>query len=210
MSTVSSDSIVPRGSSLPREFYLRNNVIDIAKELLGKLLITRFNGELTGGLITETEAYAGVNDRASHAFGGRRTPRNEPMYAKGGTTYVYLCYGIHHLFNVVTHQENEPHAVLIRGIHPIIGKEVIAHRRAPARPTTHGPGTLTTALGIRTQHSGLDLLNGPINIEDIGIILKKQDIVVGPRIGVDYAGADAVLPYRFHVAPSRLRLEPER
>ncbi len=210
MSTVRSDSTVLRGSSLPREFYLRNNVVDIAKELLGKLLITRFNSELTGGLITETEAYAGVNDRASHAFGGRRTLRNEPMYAMGGTTYVYLCYGIHHLFNVVTHTEDEPHAVLVRGIQPIIGMNIIAQRRAPARPTTHGPGTLTTALGIRTQHSGIDLLSGPIGIEDVGIILKEQDIVVGPRIGVDYAGADAALPYRFRVAPSRLRPEPER
>ena len=210
MSTANSQHPMMRGSGLPREFYLRSDVVSIARELLGKLLITQINGEVTGGLITETEAYAGVTDRASHAFGGRRTERNEPMYARGGTAYVYLCYGLHHLFNVVTHQEDVPHAVLIRGIHPTIGQGIIQRRRAPARTTTHGPGTLTTALGIRIQHSGIDLLGGPIAIEDVGITFNEPDILTGPRIGVDYAGPDATLPYRFRVAPSRLRLEPER
>ncbi len=193
-----------RGASLPRSFYTREDVVLIARELLGKLLVTEIGGVLTGGLITETEAYAGVDDRASHAFGGRRTPRNEPMYAQGGTTYVYLCYGIHHLFNVVTHDRDVPHAVLIRAVYPTIGLAHITSRRAPAAPTTHGPGTLTTALGIRTHHTGLDLLDGPIGIEDIGVRPTKADLLIGPRIGVDYAGADAQRPYRFRIAPSRL------
>lgn len=210
MSTANSQRPMMRGCRLQREFYLRSDVVSIARELLGKLLITRINGEVTGGLITETEAYAGVTDRASHAFGGRRTERNEPMYARGGTAYVYLCYGIHHLFNVVTHQEDVPHAVLIRGIHPTTGQGIIQRRRAPARPTTQGPGTLTTALGIRVHHSGIDLLEGPIAIEDVGITFDEPDILVGPRIGVDHAGPDATLPYRFRIAPSHLRSEPER
>jgi DNA-3-methyladenine glycosylase len=193
-----------RGTPLPRSFYTREDVVLIARELLGMLLVTEFGGLVTGGIITETEAYAGVDDRASHAFGGRRTPRNGPMYEQGGTTYVYLCYGIHHLFNVVTHGRDVPHAVLIRALHPTIGPDQIARRRAPAAPTTHGPGTLSTALGIRTHHTGLDLVDGPIRIEDIGIRPKEADLLIGPRIGVDYAGADAHRPYRFRIAPSRL------
>lgn len=193
-----------RGIALPRSFYTRDDVVLIARELLGMLLVTQIDGLVTGGVITETEAYAGMDDRASHAFGGRRTPRNEPMYAQGGTTYVYLCYGIHHLFNVVTHGRDVPHAVLIRAIHPTIGRAHIARRRAPSAPTTQGPGTLTTALGIRTHHTGLDLLDGPVGIEDIGVRPAEADLLIGARIGVDYAGADASLPYRFRIAPSRL------
>ena len=190
---------------LKRSFYLRDDVVEVARDLLGKVLVTRFEGKITSGIICETEAYAGVIDRASHAFGGRRTARNEVMYGKGGTSYVYLCYGIHHLFNVVTHSAGTPHAVLVRAIHPLEGIELMRERRGgSARFSTGGPGTLTRALGIRTAHNGTDLLSDTIHIEERSITIPERIIVAGPRIGVDYAGDDALLPYRFHFDPRSL------
>ena len=187
---------------LQKDFYIREDVVLIAKELLGKVLITNFNGAISAGIITETEAYAGINDRASHAFGGRRTARTEIMYATGGTAYVYLCYGIHHLFNVVTNQKDIPHAVLIRALKPIEGMHVILKRRKQkeiSNKLSSGPGTLSQALGIQTSHSGENLLGNKIWIEDRGINFPDIEIIKSPRIGVDYAGADALLPYRFYV-----------
>ncbi len=190
---------------LKRSFYLRDDVVAIARELLGKVLVTRFAEQTTSGVICETEAYAGPIDRASHAYGGRRTARNEVMYARGGTAYVYLCYGIHHLFNVVTHSAGTPHAVLIRAIHPLEGIDLMRERRGgTARLSTGGPGTLTQALGIRTTHNGTDLLSDLIWIEDRSIAVPERSIIAGPRIGVDYAGEDALLPYRFHFDPRSL------
>lgn len=187
---------------LQRSFYLRADVTAIARELLGMVLVTRFEGRRTSGIITETEAYAGVDDRASHAYGGRRTERTEVMYARGGTAYVYLCYGLHHLFNVVTHREGVPHAVLIRGMEPLEGHDTMRDRRAGRPLRTNGPALVSAALGIRTAHTGLDLLRGPIGIEDHGFVPDAGSILIGPRIGVDYAGPDAALPYRFRIAPS--------
>jgi DNA-3-methyladenine glycosylase len=188
---------------LPRAFYLREDVVAVARELLGKKLVSTIGGVRTAGIITETEAYAGPLDKASHAHGGRRTARNEVMYARGGTSYIYLCYGIHHLFNVVTNAADTPHAVLIRAIHPTEGLELMKQRRGGTRLTTGGPGTLTQALGIRTTHNGTDLLGATIYIED-GPAPLPGIIISGPRIGVDYAGEDALLPYRFHFDPRRL------
>jgi DNA-3-methyladenine glycosylase len=190
---------------LPRSFYLGSDVVAIAQDLLGKVLVTRFDGLVTAGIISETEAYAGARDRASHAYAGRRTRRNEVMYARGGMAYVYLCYGIHHLFNVVTNSAEIPHAVLIRAMHPLDGIETMRERRGNgARLSTGGPGTLTQALGIRTAHSGTDLLGDTIYIEDRAVAIPSNSIITGPRIGVDYAGADALLPYRFHFDPRLL------
>jgi DNA-3-methyladenine glycosylase len=191
-------------STLDRSFYLRQDVVQLARELLGKELHTTFDDGTTSGVITETEAYAGLTDRASHAYKGRPTTRTAPMFAQGGTAYVYLCYGIHHLFNVVTHEEGTPHAILIRAVLPRIGTDIIAQRRG-GRPGTTGPGTVAQALGIRTEHSGSDLINGAIRINELGIAIPDDAIIVGPRIGVDYAGADALLPYRFRIAPSHIR-----
>lgn len=188
---------------LPRAFYMRPSVIVVARELLGKVLVSELGGMRTSGIITETEAYAGVDDRASHAFGGRRTARTEVMYAQGGTSYVYLCYGMHHLFNVVTHQRDVPHAVLIRAIEPLEGIELMQHRRKGRALRTDGPAVLSQALSISTAHTNLDLVDGPIRIEDRGYKPKPGCIITGPRIGVDYAGDDALLPYRFRIAPSR-------
>src|ERR1700741_1441905 len=113
---------------LPVSFYQRENVFEIAKELLGKLLVTKWNGVVSSGRIVEVEAYNGIIDKASHAFAGRRTARNEIMYAKGGVAYVYLCYGIHHLFNVVTNDPETPHAILIRAAEPVYGIDIMLMR----------------------------------------------------------------------------------
>lgn len=185
---------------LKRSYYLHPDVVALAKDLLGKSLCTRINGKVTCGIITETEAYAGVNDKASHSFGGRRTPRNEIMYARGGTGYVYLCYGLHHLFNIVTNKADIPHAVLIRAIKPTIGIDTILKRRkqtALAKNTAGGPGTVSQALGISTKLNGEDLTGTRIWIQDDGLEVNEEQIIAGPRIGVDYAGEDAKLPYRF-------------
>ena len=187
---------------LPLSFYRRNDVVKITIELLGKVLYTSVEGIRTGGLITETEAYNGEIDRASHAFGGRRTARTEIMYGEGGMSYVYLCYGIHSLFNVVTNKKNIPHAVLVRAIFPNTGVEEIRKRRNSQLPISKlcaGPGTVSQGLGIHFSDSGKSLLENFIWIEDHGIIIPQSKIIVGPRIGVNYAGKDALLPYRFKV-----------
>lgn len=184
------------------EFYRRQNVVQIARELLGKILVTNWKGVLTSGRIVETEAYAGVIDNASHAAGGRRTPRNEIMYGQGGYAYVYLCYGIHHLFNVVTNSEDVPHAVLIRALDPIEGIEEMLLRTAKKKldhTLTRGPGNVSKALGIFTKHTGVSLLEKKIFIANDGGKYSKKEIEASPRIGVDYAGNDALLPYRFYI-----------
>ncbi len=188
---------------LTNDFYQRTDVVQIARELLGKELITCIDGQLTSGIITETEAYNGIIDRASHAYGGRFTPRTQTMYATGGVCYVYLCYGIHHLFNVVTNIEGVPHAVLIRNIKPLKGLETILQRRNKTKvdkTLSTGPGTLSQAMGIKTLHNGLPLQGNTVWIEDTGIKIDPKDIITTPRIGVDYAGEDALLPYRFVVS----------
>lgn len=192
-------------STLPRSFYERPDTLAIARALIGKVLVTQIEGERTTAAITETEAYLGAEDRASHAFGGKITPRNKVMYGEAGHAYVYLCYGIHHLFNVVTNAAGVAHAVLIRAVLPLEGLEVMRRRRNMAKLSTGGPGTLTRALGITTAHTGTDLLGKLIFIEDQGIAVPHHAIVEGPRIGVEYAGTDALLPYRFHISPSILK-----
>lgn len=191
-------------NKLEAEFFAREDVMQISRELLGKYLMTEVNGIVTGGIITETEAYAGETDQASHAYGGRRTNRTEIMYGKPGMAYVYLCYGIHHLFNVVTNLEGTPHAVLIRAIKPDIGMETILNRRNmtgdSSKPITSGPGTLTEALGITTADNGIDLRGDRIWIENRDIAVDPKTIVAGPRVGVDYAGEDSKLPFRFRMS----------
>ncbi len=177
-------------------------MIDVARDLLGKVLCTRIDGRTTSAVITETEAYAGPEDRASHAFGGRRTRRTEPMFAAGGVAYVYLCYGIHHLFNVVTSVEEDPKAVLIRAGSPVTGVRHMLARRQRERVDARllgGPGSLARALGIRTDMTGTRLTGTRIWIEDQALAVPRNAITTGPRIGVDYAGDDASLPYRFRV-----------
>ena len=183
-------------------FYRRKDVLMIARNLLGKILVTKFGGIETSGRIVEVEAYAGIIDKASHAFGGKRTARNEVMYGEGGTAYVYLCYGIHHLFNVVTNYREVPHAVLIRALEPIEGVETMLKRTGKKKPDhtlTRGPGNLSKALGIYTQHSGISLQSKELFITDDDFVFKKNQIAASPRIGVDYAGDHSLWPYRFFV-----------
>jgi len=182
---------------LQHSFYDRSNVTVIARELLGKILITSFDNEITAGRIVETEAYNGAVDRASHAYGNRRTNRTEVMFGKPGTAYVYLCYGIHHLFNVVTNKKEIPHAILIRAVEPTEGISIMQDRtrkKVLDNTLTRGPGNVSKALGIFTYHSGLDLVTSDIRIVDDGFQYKKKEIAVTTRIGVDYAGPDALLP----------------
>jgi DNA-3-methyladenine glycosylase len=185
---------------LDESFYIRKDVVKISRELLGKVLVTNFQGKITAGIITETEAYEGVTDKASHAYGNRRTQRTEIMYSKGGKAYVYLCYGIHSLFNVVTNKENIPHAVLVRAVFPVEGVDVMRKRRKvkiPDKKLTAGPGTVSQALGIHYLNSGENLMGNKIWVEDRGIKVPSSQIQISKRIGVDYAGKDALLPYRF-------------
>jgi DNA-3-methyladenine glycosylase len=142
------------------DFFDRDNVLQIARELLGKIITTKFDGIITSGRIVETEAYTAVADKASHAFGGKRTARNEAMYSPAGTSYVYICYGMHHLFNVVTNKKDIPDAVLIRAVEPIKGIDVMLQRTGKKKidnTLTKGPGNVGKALGINKQHSGISL-----------------------------------------------------
>lgn len=189
-------------AKLPRAFYVDPDVVKIAQKLLGKVVFTHIDGIFTAGRIVETEAYCGRNDRACHAF-ARRTARTEVMYGPGGQAYVYLCYGIHHLFNIVTNEAGLADAVLVRAVEPLIGLEEMQQRRGcvvPAR-LTKGPGTLSQALGIHTRHTGTDLLGDSIWIAE-ELHAKPFEMETDVRIGVDYAGEDALLPWRFLIKDS--------
>jgi DNA-3-methyladenine glycosylase len=194
---------------LDEAFYRREDVVQISRELLGKVLCTRIDGVLAKAIVTETEAYAGVGDKASHAYNGKRTGRTEPMFASGGIAYVYLCYGIHHLFNVVTNIQGTPHAVLIRAGQPYHGIEAMLARRKKKRverTLLQGPGSLAKGMGITTALTGHDLQSDELWIEDQQIIIPVADITVGPRVGVDYAEEDADLPYRFRTTFADMNL----
>ena len=194
-------------SILPRSFYTRPGVVDIARELLGKVLYTSINGQVSAGIITETEAYAGITDKASHAYNNRRTARTEIMFHQGGTAYVYLCYGIHSLFNIVTNVTDVPHAVLIRGIIPETNQNVMAKRSGKTikKNMGIGPGNVSKLLGIHYSHTGLDLCSKPVKgnngdaiwLMDEDVHVPAEEIEITSRVGVEYAGADALLPYRF-------------
>jgi DNA-3-methyladenine glycosylase len=184
---------------LPESFYERTNVVKIARDLLGKSLFTRISGVLTAGIIVETEAYS-WKERGCHAYGGKLTPRNKIMFDRGGHAYVYLCYGMHNLFNVVTNRAGIADAVLIRALEPMEGIKEMQRRRGELKNPFHltsGPGKLTRAMGIDRTFNGKFLLNRDVWIEDVGEEVKSSSIVAGSRIGIDYAGEDAKLPWRF-------------
>lgn len=184
---------------LPREFYLRSPVTRIAKQLLGKLLITNRNKQITSGIIVETEAYS-YCERGCHAYLNRKTARNEIMFESGGNAYVYLCYGIYHLFNVVTNSKDKAEAVLIRALQPHQGEKIMMKRMNTdsLKRITSGPGKLTKALGIDRTFNAASLLASDIWIED-GIKIKPASVVETTRVGIDYAGADALLPWRYYL-----------
>ena len=188
--------------TLEASFYRRDDILAISRELLGKVLCSRIDGVITRAVITETEAYDGPTDRASHAYNNRRTKRTEPLFHGGGIAYVYLCYGIHHLFNVVSNVADRPHAILVRAGVPLEGLPTMLKRRNRPRDDGRlmaGPGTFAQALGITTALTGTNLGGDTLWIEDHGIEVPARRITAGPRIGIDYAGEDAGLPYRFVV-----------
>lgn len=185
---------------LEMEFYQRKDVVKISRELLGKVLVTRLEGKTTSGIIVETEAYS-WRERGSHAFGAKLTPRTSVMFREGGHAYVYLCYGMHHLFNVVTNREGIAEAVLIRALEPLEGISEMVSRRGEnvkLNQLTSGPGKLTKSMGIDRSLNGKLLSDGEIWIEDRKNVPASQ-VVRGRRIGIDYAGKDALLPWRFTV-----------
>jgi len=184
---------------LPESFYQRPNVVKIARELLGKGLFTVVDGVLSGGMIVETEAYS-WKERGCHAFGGRKTARNAVMFGPGGHAYVYLCYGMHNMFNIVTNVEGVADAILVRALEPLEGLDAMTQRRGkPASRylLTSGPGKLCKALAIDRSMNGKHLLDGTVWVEDIGKKIKSGHIQASARIGIDYAGEDAKLPWRF-------------
>ncbi|WP_231459567.1 MULTISPECIES: DNA-3-methyladenine glycosylase [unclassified Pedobacter] len=198
---------------LKAEYYLNSDAIFLAKDLLGKVLYTNIDNELTAGIIVETEAYFGVKDKASHAYGGRRTGRTETMYSEGGVAYVYLCYGMHHLFNVVSAAKDEPHAILIRAIEPILGIDIIEQRRNMllSKPAiSSGPGSAAKALGIDKTFNAKNLTGDEIWIEDYGIKYEDIEIAATPRVGIAYAKEHALLPWRFFVKGNKYVSKPNK
>ena len=186
---------------LPLSFYLRKDVIKVSKELLGKVLVTNWDGAYTSGRIVETEAYEGEKDRASHASKGR-TPRTEVMFGEGGRAYVYLCYGIHQMFNIVTSSEGIPHAILIRAVEPMEGIDIMLERTGKKKADhtlTRGPGNVGKAFGFHTSQCGLSLTSDELFILDDGSRPSPSQVGTSPRIGVDYAGEHAAWHYRFFI-----------
>lgn len=187
---------------IPQSYYLGTDVVGISRSLIGKYLFTRIDGLISGGYIIETEAYNGIVDKASHAYGNRRTQRTEVMFGEGGVAYIYLCYGIHEMLNIVTNVEGTPNAILIRAVNPTIGLDVMQARRNMAiiKPNiTRGPGSVAKALGISRKINGISLQSDVLWLEDQGLEFADDEIAAVPRVGVDYAGEDALLPYRFYV-----------
>ena len=193
-------------TKLSRDFYLNTDVVQAARDLLGKVLYTCVDNEVTAGIIVETEAYCGATDKACHAYPNKRTKRTETMFQIGGTAYVYLCYGMHHMFNVVTNVKDAADAVLIRGIEPLEGLELMKTRRKLKKPGTNltaGPAVLAQALSITTGDDMTDLLGDKIWLEDQGKAYSDDEVIASPRVGIDYAGDDALLPWRFRVKDNK-------
>lgn len=190
---------------LPISTYQGDNVVEIARNLLGKQLWSNFNNKITAGLIAEVEAYCGATDQACHAYPNKVTPRTKVMYERGGVAYVYLVYGMHHLFNIVTNVEGRADAVLVRAIEPIVGEEIMKSRRQTHKSNkllTGGPARLTQAMGITLSHNKTDLLGNQIWLTE-GKQYTDNEIIASTRIGVEYAGEDALLPWRFHIKDNK-------
>ena len=186
---------------LPREFYTRPDVLKVSRDLLGKLLVVpTSNKKRVSGMIVEVEAYRGPEDRASHAFGGRRTKRTETMYKMGGVAYVYFVYGMYYQFNVVSNVEDIPHAILVRALEPVEGIEFMRKRRHthPDHNLTNGPGKLCIAMSINRELDGADLLGNRVWLEEYEKIPASR-ILRGPRIGIDYAESWVKKPWRFWI-----------
>ncbi len=198
---------------LPREFYTRADTLQIARDLLGKLLVVpNEKGERVAGMIVETEAYLGAIDKAAHSFGNRRTKRTETMFAIGGTVYIFFIYGMYFQFNIVVGAVDTPHAILIRAVEPIENIETMRARRdagsrnatskMPDKNLTSGPGKLCIALGINKTFNNESLLGGRVWLEN-GKAFSANDINCGKRIGIDYAEEFVEKPWRFWVKDNK-------
>lgn len=200
---------------LGRLFYQSDDVVSISKSLLGKAIYTSFDDQITAGIIVETEAYRGPDDKACHAFGNRLTKRTETMFKEGGALYVYLSYGLHKMINVVSSKEGEAHAILIRAIEPIVGIDKMLERRSHNKlklETVNGPGKTASALGVELNHNGFLLYQkeSGIWIEDSEIIVSKANIQSGPRVGLSvHLGKDAHLPWRFYLRDNKWVSKPK-
>lgn len=189
----------PRGPKIPLAAYRPAQPVALARFFLGKQLLVRSPEGLCGGLITETEAYGGSEDKACHGFNNRRTARTEPLFAAGGIAYVYLCYGLHSMLNLVTGPEGPPMAILIRAVRINVGKNLVQQRRPgiAEKDWASGPGKVCTALGITRGDNRLSLTGNRIWLEDVGLRIPDREIVATPRIGVAYAEEWAAKPWRF-------------
>ena len=187
---------------LALSFYQRNDAVLTARELLRKYVSSNINGRLTGGMIVETEAYQGPEDRGSHSYNHRRTARTEIMFSPGGITYMYICYGIHDMLNVVTGEEGVPHAVLIRAVEPHTGIDIMQERRQLFDSDSRlcrGPGALSKALMLKKIHNGVSLSGDLIWIEDRGTNISDTEVVRSARIGMNFEGFYKTIPWRFYV-----------
>jgi DNA-3-methyladenine glycosylase len=186
---------------LPRKFYTRPDTLEVARDLLGKVLVVPTEtGERVSGIIVETEAYLGVEDKAAHSYDNRRTKRTETMFALGGTVYIFFIYGMYFQFNIVVGEIDTPHAILIRAVEPFENIEIMRERRGkmPDKNLTSGPGKLCIALGIDRRFNNADLTGNEIWLED-GEEFSTEKIACGKRIGIDYAEEYAEKPWRFWV-----------
>jgi DNA-3-methyladenine glycosylase len=198
--------------ALARSFYVEPT-LRVARALLGKVLVHESPEGRAAGRIVEVEAYRGPRDRAAHSAGGRRTPRNEVMYGPPGHAYVYFIYGMHHCVNVVTQPPGVPEAVLIRALEPVDGIELMRARRGLADGAAwrlcRGPGALCQALGVARAQNGGDLVAGALRILDAPAVPAAQ-VARTVRVGVAYAGADALRAWRFLVRASAAVSGPRR
>ncbi|EAS19841.1 3-methyladenine DNA glycosylase [Flavobacteria bacterium BBFL7] len=191
---------------LPNLYYQHHDVVALSRDLIGKKIVSNINGELTSGIITETEAYRGYDDKACHAHLGRFTDRTKVMYEPGGVAYVYLCYGIHHLFNIITNTDGNADAILIRAVEPVEGIDIMLKRRGKKKldkTLTSGPGNFSKAFALDKSFYGADLTGDEVWIEKSDLLrFRESDIISTTRIGIDYAGEDKNLPWRFYLNSS--------
>lgn len=200
---------------LLRSYYQSEDVLALSRDLLGKYLVSNIDGKKSAGIIVETEAYRAPDDKACHAYLNKRTPRTETMFAIGGTAYVYICYGIHNLFNIVTGPEGIAHAVLIRAIEPIDGLGIMAKRRnmpLTRKESCNGPGKFTRCMGIIKEHNAVDLTStkSPLWIEDRNYAVSSTNIIAGPRVGMSTAQESSNWPWRFRIKGNKWTSKPDK
>jgi len=189
-----------RSVKLSADFYTRENTLLVCRQLLGKKLCTSIDGIFTSGIIVETEAYRGPGDLGSHAYNNKRTTRNDIMYAEGGVVYMYICYGIHDMLNIVTGKEGSSHAVLIRALQPADGVLHMCERREiqDLKRLCKGPGALAKALGLSKKHNGVSLESDLIWVEDAPALVEES-IVETSRVGLNIQGLYRDIPWRFYI-----------